>query len=225
MARPRLYEVIVEQLCSYIDDTELTPGDRLPAERELAGKLGVSRASLSQALVALEVQGVVAVRHGDGAVLLRRPGSGGGAITALREHADRLPDIIEARETLEVKSPRSPPNAAPTPRWPTIDAALATMEAEIAAGDRGVTGDEQFHHALTVAAHSSLLARLMHEISELIRETRIESLSQQGRPTASLDAHRRIAEAVRRQDPHAAATAMADHIQLVSDVALLRDNT
>jgi GntR family transcriptional repressor for pyruvate dehydrogenase complex len=64
----------------------------------------------------------------------------------------------------------------------------------------------------------------MHEISELIRETRIESLSQQGRPTASLDAHRRIADAVRRQDPHAAATAMADHLQLVSDVALLRDH-
>ena len=56
VARPRLYEVIVEQLCSYITDNSMTPGDRLPAERDLAEKLGVSRASLSQALVALEVQ-------------------------------------------------------------------------------------------------------------------------------------------------------------------------
>ena len=52
--RPRLYEVIVEQLCLHIPDNEMVAGDRLPPERELAAKLGVSRASLSQALVALE---------------------------------------------------------------------------------------------------------------------------------------------------------------------------
>ena len=62
VTRPRLYEVIVEQLCAYIADNEMTPGDRLPAERDLASQLGVSRASLSQALVALEVQGVLSVR-------------------------------------------------------------------------------------------------------------------------------------------------------------------
>jgi GntR family transcriptional repressor for pyruvate dehydrogenase complex len=74
VTRPRLYEVIVEQLCGYIADNEMTRGDRLPAERDLAAKLGVSRASLSQALVALEVQGVLSVRHGDGAILVRSQG-------------------------------------------------------------------------------------------------------------------------------------------------------
>ena len=102
VTRPRLYEVIVEQLCAYISDNEMTPGDRLPAERDLAAKLGVSRASLSQALVALEVQGVLSVRHGDGAILVRRP-TEERAIEALREHADRIPEIIDAREALEVK--------------------------------------------------------------------------------------------------------------------------
>jgi GntR family transcriptional regulator, transcriptional repressor for pyruvate dehydrogenase complex len=80
-----------------------------------------------------------------------------------------------------------------------------------------------FHEALTTAAHSSLLARLMREISGLIRETRIESLSQEDRPRASLEGHKRIAEAVRRGDSLEASGAMADHIRLVSDVALLRD--
>src|SRR6185436_17325885 len=102
VTRPRLYEVIVEQLCAYIADNEMAPGDRLPAERDLAAKLSVSRASLSQALVALEVQGVVAVRHGDGAILVRPP-TEERAIRALREHADRIPDVIEAREALEVQ--------------------------------------------------------------------------------------------------------------------------
>jgi GntR family transcriptional repressor for pyruvate dehydrogenase complex len=214
--------VIVEQLCAYMADNEMSPGDRLPAERDLAANLGVSRASLSQALVALEVQGVLSVRHGDGAILVRRP-TEERAIKALREHADRIPDIIEAREALEVKLAGLAAARRTDEEMAAIDAAIAKMESEIAEGDRGVTGDEMFHEALTTAAHSSLLATLMHEISGLVRETRIESLSQEDRPRASLEGHRRIAEAVRSQDSVAASRAMADHIRLVSDVALLRD--
>jgi GntR family transcriptional repressor for pyruvate dehydrogenase complex len=222
VTRPRLYEVIVEQLCSYIADNEMVPGDRLPAERELASKLGVSRASLSQALVALEVQGVLSVRHGDGAALVRRP-TEERAVKALREHADRLPDIIEAREALEVKLAGLAAERRTDAEMAAIDAAISAMAAEIEAGERGVLGDERFHEAITTAAHSSLLAKLMHEISGLIRETRIESLSQAERPRASLEGHRRIAEAVRQQDSAEAARAMAAHIRLVSDVALLRE--
>jgi GntR family transcriptional repressor for pyruvate dehydrogenase complex len=223
VTRPRLYEVIVEQLCAYIEDNDLAEGDRLPAERDLAAKLGVSRASVSQALVALEVQGVLSVRHGDGAILVRRP-TEERAIRALREHADRIPDIIEARVALEVNLAALAAARRTDTEMAAIDAAIAMMEAEVDAGDRGVLGDEMFHEAITTAAHSSLLAKLMHEISGLIRETRIESLSQQDRPRASLEGHRRIADAVRRKDPDGASRAMADHIRLVSDVALLRDD-
>ncbi|TXI66099.1 FadR/GntR family transcriptional regulator [Mycolicibacterium mageritense] len=222
VTRPRLYEVIVEQLCGFMSDNEMNPGDRLPAERELAAKLGVSRASLSQALVALEVQGVLSVRHGDGAILVRRP-TEERAVRALREHADRIPDVIEAREALEVKLAALAAARRTDAEMAAIDSAIATMESEVDSGDRGVVGDEMFHEAITAAAHSSLLAKLMHEISGLVRETRIESLSQQDRPRASLEGHRRIADAVRKQDPDQAAQAMADHIRMVSDVALLRD--
>jgi GntR family transcriptional repressor for pyruvate dehydrogenase complex len=222
VTRPRLYEVIVEQLCAYMSDNGLSEGDRLPAERDLAAQLGVSRASLSQALVALEVQGVLSVRHGDGAILVRRP-TEERAIRALREHADRIPDIIEARAALEVKLAGLAAARRTDAEMDAIYAAIGVMEAEVEAGDRGVVGDEMFHEAITAAAHSSLLAKLMHEISGLIRETRIESLSQQNRPRASLEGHRRIADAVRKQDPQEASQAMADHIQLVSDVALLRE--
>lgn len=222
VTRPRLYEVIVEQLCSHIAENEMMPGDRLPPERELASKLGISRASLSQALVALEVQGVVSVRHGDGATLVRRP-TEERAIKALREHADRLPDVIEAREALEVKLAGLAAERRTDSEMAAIDAAISIMESEIEAGDRGVVGDEMFHEAITAAAHSSLLAKLMHEISGLIRETRIESLSQAHRPRISLEGHRRIADAVRKQDAREAARAMAEHIFMVSDVALLRN--
>jgi GntR family transcriptional repressor for pyruvate dehydrogenase complex len=95
------------------------------------------------------------------------------------------------------------------------------MERDIAAGGRGVEGDERFHAAVTVAGHSRLLARLMGEISDLIRDTRISSLSQPGRPDKSLEGHRKIAEAIRARDAEAAAVAMQEHVAMVSDVAAL----
>src|SRR5690242_12311846 len=100
--RSRLYEQVADQISAWIRENELQPGDRLPPERELAQRLGVSRATLSQALVALEVIGAVVVRHGDGTVLTERARTGP-VIEAIRAHADRLPEIIDARDALETK--------------------------------------------------------------------------------------------------------------------------
>ena len=222
LQRTRLYEQVAEQITTWIAANGLRAGDRLPPERELASRLGVSRATLSQALVALEVVGVVAVRHGDGTVLT--PGAKTGAvISAIRAHADRLPEIIEARDALETKIAALAAVRRTDEDLADIESALARMERDVGAGGRGVDGDEEFHGAVTRAAHSSLLAQMMGEISELIKETRIESLSQPGRPRDSLAGHRRIADAIAAGDSASAATAMHDHVSLVSDVALLRD--
>lgn len=70
LERPRLYVQLADHIARFIEAQGLSPGDRLPPERLLAAELGVSRASLSRALVALEVQGKVEVQHGNGAVVL-----------------------------------------------------------------------------------------------------------------------------------------------------------
>lgn len=222
VTRPRLYEQVAHQILGWIRDTGLQPGDRLPPERELAGRLGVSRATVSQALVAMEVVGVVAVRHGDGAVLLDNSGASK-VVDALRQHAQQLPEIIEARQALETKLAALAAVRHTEDDMVRIDDALAVMKHDIEAGGRGVAGDELFHAAVTAAGHSALLQRLMGEISGLIKETRIESLSQPDRPAESLAGHRRIAEAIRARDAVAASAAMTAHIEQVSDVPLLRD--
>jgi len=222
LLRTRLYEQVAEQISEWIDENGLREGDRLPPERELAARLGVSRATLSQALVALEVVGVVAVRHGDGTVLTDKAGSA--KITdAIRAHANRLPEIIEARDALETKLAALAAVRRTDEDLERIRAALDEMERDVEAGGRGVEGDERFHGAVTAAAHSPLLAQMMDTISELIRETRIESLSQPGRPRDSLAGHRRIADAIQAGDLAVAAAAMHDHVGMVSDVALLRE--
>lgn len=222
LARVRLYEQVAEQISAWIAEHDLQPGDKLPAERELAARLGVSRATLSQALVALEVIGAVAVRHGDGTVVASSPGPSR-IVEAVRAHAHRLPEIIETRDALETKIASLAASRRTEADLDRIEDALAGMEADIAAGGRGVQGDENFHAAVTAAAHSLLLSRLMAEIGDLIRETRIESLSQPGRPRDSLAGHRAIADAIRAGDPEGASRAMHAHVEMVSDVAVLRD--
>jgi GntR family transcriptional regulator, transcriptional repressor for pyruvate dehydrogenase complex len=220
--RTRLYEQVAEQITGWIAQNGLKAGDRLPPERELAARLGVSRATLSQALVALEVIGVVLVRHGDGTVLTDRVRTSA-VIDAIRAHADRLPEIIEARDALESKLAALAATRRTEADLAALRAALEEMERDIAAGGRGVEADEQFHGAVTAAARSDLLAQMMAALHDLIKETRLESLSQPGRPRESLACHQRIADAIAAGDPDAAAQAMHDHVMLVSDVALLRE--
>ncbi|MEU8223240.1 FadR/GntR family transcriptional regulator [Kribbella sp. NPDC048915] len=222
--RSRLYEQVADQISTWIAENGLAPGDRLPPERELAQRLGVSRATLSQALVALEVIGAVVVRHGDGTVLTERARTAP-VIEAIRAHADRLPEIIEARDALETKLAALAASRRTEEDVAAIRSALDAMERDIEAGGRGVEGDEAFHGAVTAAARSELLAQMMTAIHDLIRETRLESLSQPGRPRESLAGHRKVADAIADGDPEGAAQAMHEHVMLVSDVALLRDRT
>ncbi|WP_153393896.1 FadR/GntR family transcriptional regulator [Ornithinicoccus halotolerans] len=226
VTRTRLYEQIVQQLVQHIRAAGLGPGDRLPPERELAASLGVSRATLAQALVALEVLGTISVRHGEGAVIVTRVTSpdDDALVRAVREHRSTMPDIIDARSALETRIAALAAERRTEEDLRRIDDALTLMAAQVQEGERGLEGDQAFHEAVTEAARSGVLARLMREIAALIRETRIESLSTPGRPQDSLASHREIAEAIRAQDPRAAARAMEDHITLVSDVALLRDH-
>lgn len=225
LRRSRLYEQVAEQISEWISARDMRPGDKLPAERDLAERLGVSRATLSQALVALEVVGVVEVRHGDGTVVARTgPGAGTARVLqSVRDHADRLPDVLDARDALETKIAALAAERRTDDDLAEIDAALQVMADDVAAGGRGIDADERFHAAVTAAAHSPVLGQMMAQISELVRESRVESLGQPGRPADSLAGHRAVAEAIREGDPAAASTAMHAHVVKVGDVALLRE--
>lgn len=224
MQRSRLYEQLVERLLALIHELQLTPGDRLPPERQLATSLGVSRASVRQALVVLEVQGLLAVRHGDGAILLDNRADDA-VLSTVEAHTRALPEVIEAREALEVKLAALAAERRTDSDLQNIEAALDEMARAVEHGEHGLDGDERFHEAVTAAARSALLADLMAEISQAVRESRIAWLSQPDVPQLALDSHRRIAEAIRAGDPRAAGQAMAEHIQLVSDVANLGEPT
>lgn len=223
VARPRLYEQVLERLRSYAVEQQLSAGDRLPPERELAQRLGVSRASVKQAVVVLEVQGLVETRHGGGSYLVRdtldiEP------VEQLVERRRRLPDVLDAREALETKLAELAAVRRTEADLTALHDALELMEEEIAAGGHGEEGDRLFHAAVTEAGHSTLLADFMRTLTGQITESRQESLRQPGRPRRSLRQHRRILDTITAGEPKAAAAAMRRHVRTVAEVRLLEWN-
>jgi GntR family transcriptional repressor for pyruvate dehydrogenase complex len=221
LGRTRLYEDLVERLGEFVIRTNLEVGARFPPERELATRLGVSRASLRQALAVLEAQGFIEVRHGGG-VFLRRSRGFGGVLHKLVERRARLPEVLEARELLEVRLAELAATRRGDADLAAMRGALTEMEAEVAANGLGVAGDAAFHHAVHRAGKNRVLEHVIDGLADAIHETRIESLSEPDRPRASLAAHRRIFDAIESADPPRAAAAMRAHLRQVSDVALLR---
>ena len=104
-----LFQRVAGQVQHYIEGNGLKPGDRLPGERELCELLGVSRASVREALRSLEARGVVVVRHGKG-VFVAAPDEGERAMerfARLREVG--LEELFAMREVLEVPAGQRPP--------------------------------------------------------------------------------------------------------------------
>jgi GntR family transcriptional repressor for pyruvate dehydrogenase complex len=219
--RQRLYEQLAARLLDYVEVTGLRVGDRLPSERDLAGALKVSRASVRQATIALEVRGTLEVRHGDGIYLKSLPNDSG-HLMELMTQRHRLPAILEAREALETQLAALAATRRTEADLEAMDRALEVMAADIDANGMGEEGDRLFHEAVTRAAQSPLLADFMTALAVPIRETRRTSLGEPGRPPRSLNAHHKILEAIRRGDASGARQAMRRHVNMVADIGLLR---
>lgn len=154
----RLYRQIAEQLRALISQGEFAAGTRLPAERDLAKQLGVSRPSVREALIAMEVEGWVEVRTGSGVYVLDR------SIRAKR--ADGPPialtewgplELIRARRVVEGEIASM---AASQARRKDRDAMRGAMDAMIADAKRGVLpldGDRAFHTAIVEACGNVVL--------------------------------------------------------------------
>ena len=221
LERSRLYEDVGARLGQFVRESGMVPGDQFPAERDLSRNLQVSRTSIRQALVVLRALGFVDVRHGEG-VFLRRTRGFGESLTKLVERRRRLPDVLEAREALEVKLAELAATRRSDADLASMRAAIAKMDLEILAGGLGTEGDAEFHHAVAMAARNEVLLHLIDAMAEVINESRIESLSEPGRPPRSLEAHRDILAGIEEGSPAQAAEAMRNHLREVADVSLLR---
>lgn len=208
------------QLEGLIESGELGPGDRLPSERELSELLGVSRVSVREAIRSLEAVGLVEVHHGRGTFVVESR-SGRYAISFgqwLSVHRDEVLELLQVRGALDELA------AECAARRDDGDVGrLRAFNAEFrAAGHRDdltalVACDVAFHDAIADASGSRLLVRLLHELHEVLNESRHATLAPPGRPKASAQEHDAIVAAIAAHDPSSARAAVAEHLSSVRE--------
>lgn len=194
----------------------LGAGDRLPAERELARRLGVSRTSLREALTALRIEGMVEVQHGNGMYLLRSPSETIPPIAADLVRANpQLPALGEVRNTLEALAAELAALRRDDEDLARMVEAVRAMYAAISEGHAGIEGDRRFHAAILGAARNPLLEDLLRSLAE---GTAPASLRRGGQPPRSLAAHRQILDAIIVRDADLARRLMREHLELTGQM-------
>ena len=213
LAPRRLYRQIADQVRGLIRAGEFPVGSRLPAERDLAVQLGVSRPSVREALIALEVEGLVEVRMGSGVVVIAREP----APSATPVDAPFGPfEIIRARQVIECELAAMAAQLLDGPALAGLQQALALMRADVAAGRAPVQGDRLFHLRIAEAADNGPLLRTVTALYDERNTPLFEQLGQhyETLPTwrEALDEHQAVLDAITRRDPAAARAAMHAHL-------------
>lgn len=209
----RLYQSVATQILALIRQGEFPPGERLPPERELALKLGVSRPSLREALIALEIGGQVEIRMGSGVYVREASADDAGTLGAL---GDSPSELMQARAAIEgsvVVLATARMTAA------TLDRLRRTVERMrrlAAAGKSPVEADRQFHMLIAEAAGNSVLSRYMGELFDsrhdpIAAAMRGHTESAQTWSAAVVE-HEAVLKAMQAGDPIAAQTAMRAHL-------------
>ncbi len=229
----KVYLQIVEQFIDRIERGEFKPGMQLPPERELARLLGVSRASLREALTVLQMMDLIETIPGQGTRITGKPGA------ALRNYLSNINIgespfvIIQARKTIE-------PSIASLAATHRSEASLQAMTEilEWVDSDRSEAqvlrdifseGDRRFHLEIARATDNPILISIQEMFHSLMGQElwltlmRHTSFATPGRWEEASQEHHRILDAIRQRDSRAAAHAMRAHLQRVEKIMVQAD--
>lgn len=212
----RLYRQIAEQLRALIGSGEFQPGSRLPAERDLATQLGVSRPSVREALIALEVEGWVEVRTGSGVYVLQRVPAAQAARAEVPATEWGPLELLRARRVVEGEIAALAAQHGKRRQVDAIAAAIACMHADADAGVQPRAGDRAFHVAVAEAAGNVVLLETVQTFWDARRGPLFERLGDHFESVPSwrkaVAEHEQVYEAIRAHDAAAAREAMQHHL-------------
>jgi DNA-binding FadR family transcriptional regulator len=216
----KLYRRVIDGVLEQLAAGKFTIGSRLPTERELAETYTTSRATVREAMVALEMMGVVEMRKGSGIYVasLRMPG----------EQAEALDvgafELLEARRGIEAEVAAVAARRIDDEGLDALAALLITMtDPDITISERA---DRDFHLVIAAATGNSALIAVvtdlwaMRDRCELART--IHQRARGGGELLRVEEHRAILEALRSHNPEAARTAMRNHLDAVIDHLLAK---
>ena len=217
---PKVYDQVIEQIKNKIKCGEIKKGDKLPSEREMAESIGVSRASVREAIRALEVVGLVESRQGAGNYIktnfdnsLFEPLS---VMFMLQESS--VEEMYDLRETLELQCAKL---CAKNIEENEIALLTAIVDRMYIAGseEESLELDIKFHYLIAKTSRNVLLINVLEVISQLmdefIRKSRMQILHEGNTKESLLEIHENLLRALKCRDESKVYNAMKEHFNLI----------
>jgi len=213
----RLYRQIAAQLSALIASGEFAVGQRLPSERELAVQLGVSRPSLREALIALELEGLVEVRVGAG--IWVTAASGRGPSAPVQQEGEGPFELLRARWLIEGEIAALAAREATAADLAAIRSALTEMERLEKTHQDFSALDREFHINIAASTRNGVLQSVVEDLWDRGRGAMWRLMEQHFQTpalqAASVSDHRAILDALVAHDPREARNAMRSHLKRV----------
>lgn len=219
----RVADTVMQQIEKLILRGILRPGERLPSERDLSEKMGVSRPSLREAIANLEARGLLATRKGSGVYVADVLGSAFSEplIQLFASHEEALFDYISFRRDLEGMAAERAARLASNTDLKVITSVFRKMEAAHNKRNPAEESalDAEFHMAIVEASHNVFMLHMMRSMFEMLRAgvfyNRQVMFKVRTTREALLDQHRAIHDALLARQPEQARVAVEDHLKFV----------
>ncbi|MGB3314581.1 MAG: FCD domain-containing protein, partial [Albidovulum sp.] len=219
----KLSNSVIRQIEGLILHGILRPGERLPSEREMAERLGVSRPSLREAIADLQDAGLLATRAGSGIFIADVLGSAfsPALVKLFASHDEAVFDYLDFRRDLEGLAAERAARLGSDTDLQVIAAIFAKMEAAHQKRDPSDEArlDAEFHMAIIEASHNVVMLHMMRSMFDLLRQgvfyNRQVMFKQRMTRGSLLDQHRAINDALQARDPDGARTAIETHLSFV----------
>ncbi|GER08457.1 GntR family transcriptional regulator [Iodidimonas muriae] len=220
MAEKRLYHSVAKQIKTLVQEGAFPPGSRLPGERDLAEKLGVSRVTVREAQIALEAVGLLDIRVGSGVYVLRQANESMQEMPAVTAF-----ELTEARSAIESEAAALAAVSISDDELDALDDIVATMAAETDANEPlEADADRQFHLSIARATKNNAIIETVERLWR-IRTDKPDIKQAYDQicginPDMRLTEHQDIAQALRAHDPEQARRAMRTHFKCIIEAML-----
>jgi GntR family transcriptional repressor for pyruvate dehydrogenase complex len=219
--RTTLTADVCRKLMTHLVRGDWSEGERIPSERELCERLGVGRASLREALKALEMMGMIEVRVGDGTFVchrsefLSRP-----LLWALTSRPTDIRELVEARGVLEKELAELAAERANADDLAEIGKHLDAMEKAVGEPVAFLEADLNFHLAIARAAHNRILLNAVQLMRNLMRQWMSQASTLRGVPPLAVEQHRAIFLAIAKKNRAESRKLMASHLAAMAEALM-----
>jgi len=225
---PKLYQRVADQIVGLIRKGHWKEGERLPAEREMAKQLAVSRPTVREAVIALELLGLVEVKTGAGIYVKSMQNMSGPNVPLDKDAGPGPFELIEARIVIESEIAALAAAKITDAELAGLMDAIEKMEADIDKGVQMVSnrddGDMLFHSRIAAVAENAVLRSIVEQLWEGMRGPMFKAISDKVRlpenARIAAKAHRAIYAAMATRSPERAKAAMREHLEQVRAVLM-----